>query len=1129
MAQPSASDLETLLDTSQPAAFEIIIQTLTSPSNEERDRAEGVFNACKKHPALCTMQLVQVLRRSTDIGARAMCAVLLRKVLTKDMHEETGNTMWPLLPEPTKAGVKSELLLCIQEETERSILKKVCDTVGEIATVIFEEGAWPELLPFMFQCVQSGNDRHRESALLIFGQLAPVLVPSLSAHLSTLHQVLGHSMQSTVVFDVRIAALKAAINFILSLENSKECDQFQSLVPSMLETLAAALNSGEESQAQEALEALIELADNHPRFLRSQLDPVLNAMILIAEADQLEDSTRNYAVEFLLTLAEARAKAPGMLRKCPHFVQRLFTCLLGFLLDVDDSPEWYTADSDEECEDGSGERYDVGQEGLDRLAMALGGKTILPLASQVLPGFLQDPDWKKRHAALIALSQIAEGCSKLMVKQLGAVAEMCLGCMCVDPHARVRWAAIHAVGQTCTDLGPDLQQQEHARLLPALLQVMDDHAQPRVQAHASAAVVNFSENCSPEIMRPYMDQLITKLMLLLQSGKKLVMEGALTALASVADCAQEEFQKYYDGVMPFLKNILMTATDKTHRMLRAKALECLSLVGMAVGKERFRADARQVMDLLVQLQSSTMESDDPTVSYMLQAWARLCKCLGAEFLPYLQVVMPPLLKSASLKTEMAINYLDEDDQNEDDDDWETIELGDKRISIRTSVLEEKATACNMLYCYADELKEGFYPYVEEVLKMMVPLLRFYVHEEVRKAAVTALPELLRGAKLAVEKGITQPQHDINWVKAMVDYVLEHLPDAVTKEPEVEIVSAMLEALHETVDVAGELLDLNPELKQAQLHQVAEMFKDVLTKSADRSKTRQSRAATEDFDDEEQEALEEENEAETEVFDQVAECLNSFLKKFKGGFLPVVDALLPQVMPMMEPHRSPEERRVALCIFDDVIEYAAEGGASLAYFDHFYPHILQACQDQNNDVRQAAVYGLGACAQCGGEKVRPHVPQMINVLSSVISAPGAREPENEMVTDNAISALGKMCEFQRTSFDATHALTAWLEYLPVKEDKEEACLVHETLVRMTEQNDTMLLGPANERLPKVVSIFAQVIGTDCVTEEVSQRIRGVLGRMQSSMPAEQVAALWSSIPPEHQHSLSAALAAPASPI
>lgn len=51
--------------------------------------------------------------------------------------------------------------------------------------------------------------------------------------------------------------------------------------------------------------------------------------------------------------------------------------------------------------------------------------------------------------------------------------------------------------------------------------------------------------------------------------------------------------------MPYLKAILMNANDKTNRMLRAKAMECISLVGMAVGKEKFRDDAKQVVFNLV--------------------------------------------------------------------------------------------------------------------------------------------------------------------------------------------------------------------------------------------------------------------------------------------------------------------------------------------------------------------------------------------------------------------------------------------------------------------------------------------------------------------------------------------------
>lgn len=50
-------------------------------------------------------------------------------------------------------------------------------------------------------------------------------------------------------------------------------------------------------------------------------------------------------------------------------------------------------------------------------------------------------------------------------------------------------------------------------------------------------------------MPPYLDVLITKLLALLQNGQKLVQEGALTAMASVADCSKDKFIKYYGQVL----------------------------------------------------------------------------------------------------------------------------------------------------------------------------------------------------------------------------------------------------------------------------------------------------------------------------------------------------------------------------------------------------------------------------------------------------------------------------------------------------------------------------------------------------------------------------------------------------
>ena len=41
------------------------------------------------------------------------------------------------------------------------------------------------------------------------------------------------------------------------------------------------------------------------------------------------------AAEFLVTLCEARDKAPGMMRKLPNFTPSLFETLMLFLLDVE--------------------------------------------------------------------------------------------------------------------------------------------------------------------------------------------------------------------------------------------------------------------------------------------------------------------------------------------------------------------------------------------------------------------------------------------------------------------------------------------------------------------------------------------------------------------------------------------------------------------------------------------------------------------------------------------------------------------------------------------------------------------------------------------------------------------------
>ncbi|KAI3798367.1 hypothetical protein L1987_33641 [Smallanthus sonchifolius] len=1097
--------------------FETLISHLMSAANEQRSQAETLFNLCKQqHPDTLILKLSQLLHSSPHAEARAMSAVLLRRILTLAGDDESqSETLYPSLSPATQLTLKSTLLESVSRESSKSISKKLCDTVSELASLVLPENGWPELLPFMFQCVTSGNPRHRESALLIFAQLAQYIGETLVPHLETLHAVFLGCLGTGIDADVRIAALNASINFIQCLEKASDRDKFHDLLPLMMQTLTEALNSGEESTAQDALELLIELAGTEPRFLRKQITEVVGAMLQIAEAETLEEGTKHLALEFVITLAEARERAPGMIRKLPQFIKRLFEILMKMLLDVEDDPAWHNAEVEHE-DAGESSNYSAGQEYLDRLSISLGGNTIVPVVSEVLPAYLAAPEWQKHHAALIAIAQIAEGCSKVMTKNLEQVVSMVLNSF-HDPHPRARWAAINAIGQLSTDLGPDLQNKYHHLVLPALASAMDDFHNPRVQAHAASAVLNFSENCTPELLKPYLDGIVGKLLVLLQNAKQMVQEGALTALASVADSSQEHFQKYYDAVMPYLKAILVNANDKTNRMLRAKSMECISLVGMAVGKDKFKDDAKQVMDVLMSLQGSQLETDDPTISYMLQAWARLCKCLGQDFLPYMNVVMPPLLHSAQLKPDVTITSADSDaDIDESDDESiETITLGDKRIGIKTSVLEEKATACNMLCCYADELKEGFFPWIDQVAPTLVPLLKFYFHEEVRKAAVSAMPELLRSAKLAVEKGQAQGRNE-SYVKQLSDYIIPALVDALHKEPETEICANMLEAIKECVQICGSLLD------ESQVRSIVEELKQVITASTARRNERAERVKAEDFDAEEGEMLKEENEQEEELFDQVGDCLGTLLKTFKAPFLPFFDEILPYLMPMWGKDRTAEEKRIAICIFDDVAEHCRD--AAVKYYGTFLPFVLEACNDTSTDVRQAAVYGVGICAEYGGGAFRPFVSEALSRLDAVIRRPDALHPDNVMAYDNAVSALGKICQFHRDSINAAQIVPAWLNCLPIKGDLIEAKVVHDQLCSMVERSDGELLGLNHQYLPKIVAVFADVLsaGKDLASEETVTRMINLLRQLQQTLPPSAMASTLSSLQPQQQLALQSVL-------
>ncbi|KAK3095190.1 hypothetical protein FSP39_011221 [Pinctada imbricata] len=1087
------------------AQFETLLLTLLSTENETRTQAEEAYD---KIPGATKVPfLVQSLKSfNSSIEVRTLAAVLLRRLFTNTFEE-----IWPTIAVDLQNAIKQQLMLIIQEEITPPVRKKVCDAAAELARNLIDDDEnmlWPEFLKFMFDCANSEDAGLRESALHIFCQVPGIFGNQQTHYLDVIKQMLSRSLHDKDHPDVWKEAVKATTAFLVA--NDKQVSllsHFRDLLPAMIKGIS---DSVEEQDSDSLLKCLIELAENVPKYLRSQMEHIFPFCLKIISETNLEDSWRQLGMEVIVTLSET---APAMVRKHAKFMPLLVPQVLALMVDLEEEPDWSLQDEPEDEDTDS--NAIAAESALDRLACALGGKTMLPHILSNVPQMLQNNDWRYRHAALMAISACGEGCHQQMEGMLGNILDAVLPYL-KDPHPRVRYAACNALGQMCTDFGPLFQKKYHEKLVPNLLAVMDDEANPRVQAHGAAALVNFSEDCPKNILADYLDIIICKLEQVLNSkfkelmekGTKMVLEQVVTTLASVADTSEEKFTAYYDRFMPCLKYIVQNAVQQELRLLRGKTIECISLIGLAVGRDKFLSDCSEVMQLLLKHQTAETEmaDDDPQLSYMISAWARMCKIMGKDFQQYLPLVMGPVLKAASLKPEVALLDTDEMKDLESDSDWQFVTVGDQQnFGIRTAGLEEKATACQMLVCYARELREGFAEYAEEVVKIMVPLLKFYFHDDIRIAASESLPYLIDCAKIRGEE----------YVAEMWLHVCPSLLKAIEIEPEQSVLPEHLNSLAKCIEKLGRGC-LSSENMHLLIQLMEKLFQDHFKRQEDRHEKRKD----EDYDEDVEETLLEEDDEDVYILSKLSDILHSLFGTHKEEFFPIFDQLLPFAVKLLGPDRPWPDKQWGLCIWDDVVEHG--GSNSVKYQQYFLRSMLDYIGDKQPEICQAASYGVGVMAQFGGDVYAQPCAEALPSLLKVIQHPESRSVENINPTENAISAVTKICKYNASGININEILPLWFSWLPVWEDEDEAVHIYNYLCDLIEMNHPVILGANNENLPRIVCIIGEAFSKECISTDdpLYSRMVNIVKQVQSNQELFQ--ACVSQLTEEQKQALSTAV-------
>lgn len=120
---------------------------------------------------------------------------------------------------------------------------------------------------------------------------------------------------------------------------------------------------------------------------------------------------------------------------------------------------------------------------------------------------------------------------------------------------------------------------------------------------------------------------------------------------------------------------------------------------------------------------------------------------------------------------------------------------------------------------------------------MIPLLKFWFHEDIRRAASSILPELLHSAVSAAEKqtgGVNSSS-----VQQLLTLVFPPLIEALGKEPDVDVLPSTLESVSSIIDM------VEPSMIQEEwVKNTFEKFAKILKEAEERRQERLKRQNTE---------------------------------------------------------------------------------------------------------------------------------------------------------------------------------------------------------------------------------------------------------------------------------------------
>ncbi|CAO3665897.1 unnamed protein product [Rhizopus microsporus] len=984
---------------------ELLTKLATAQDSDTIRVATSTLNTQFYVSADCIPAFVEIISRSPLHQVRQLAAVELRKRISKRWHE---------VPEATQVTIRGQLLQIALSEQHEIVRHSTARVISSIARIDVPENKWPELLGFLNQACTSATTIHREVGTYCLYTLFEVIADFFMDHTAPLYALFSKSIADPESKRVRVTTvltLGKLAEFIES-EDKENIKAFKEMIPGMVNVLEQCLKENDEESASEIFEVFDTLLMLDAPLLSSHLADLIQFFLTIGSNRGLDDSLRVMALSFLMWAAVYKQNKIRNLKLVAPIIEGLMP------IGTEEEPEDVDEDSPSRL------AFKV----LNALATNMPPQQIFPVVMPMVAGYMQNPDANYRKAAMMSFAVVIEGCADYMSPKLNDLLPLvCSGLQ--DPEIIVRRAACMALGCLAEEMPAEISES-HQVLLPLVFNLMND-TNPEVTRHACNALDAILDSLGDEVLQ-YLPMLMEKLLFLLDHAPQVETKATVMgAIGSAAHAAGESFEPYFAQVMPRIRHLMTLKESSDDTLLRGVATDSAGAIAEAVGAEKYRPFAPDLMTLAIE----QLDMDSPRLRESSYAFfSIMANVFGEEFAPYLPTIMPHIIASCKAEESDGVNVGSEIDLTLGDGDDDDEENG---FNFSSSIADEKEFAADALGEIFENTQVHFLPYVESAVQELTDLST-HLFDGVRKAVVGSLFSFLKTfyimsgseewkAGLPVSYPVSENVQ--NMINVVIPTILSVWKEEDDKMVVVQICTELLQALKL----------MGPCVIADSLEEISRNVLDIFEK---RSLCQQN-YEEDDYVDEEEEA-----ESESLLIGAAGDLVATICEVVGEGYSSYFDVFMPLIAKYYKKSKTASERTMAIgCLGECVTGIKS---AVTPHTERLLQLFIKACSDEDHSVRSNGAYALGVLASNSQVDLSSQYPAILTALHPLFQA----QPVPN-VTDNAAGAVARLIMSRPDALPLDQVLPVFTSVLPLKVDYAENEPVFSCIFQLFRANNSFV--------------------------------------------------------------------------